>query len=195
MTVLDLIRRYKARGKDVPVFDLYVTCGSDIEGCIYEAEEYNDGFTIPFYNCQIPPEHIELGDHPEYLYIETKQEFIDRSLSKRVPNYFPRLFVSIQRDASYKLMKTWKGHMWSDIPEIELRYVPSDGGMIPEIDVDGRFTMVRDDVGFITGRPKPCYYLKDDRGFIWAWLGDVFKDKIPDGLRPFDMKKELGENF
>lgn len=194
MTVLDLIRRLKAKGKEVRAFDLYITCGSDIDGCI--AEETNDDwYTIPYFNCEIPPECIVIDDHPDYLYVETQQEFIDMKLSKRVPLTFPRLFVSILREASYKLNKNWKGHMWSDIPEIELEYVPSDGGMIPEIDVEGRFTMVRDDTGFITGKPKPCYYLKDDRGFTWAWLGDVFKDKIPEGLHPFDMKKELGDRF
>lgn len=195
MTVLDLIRRIKARGKDVRAFDLYVTCGSDVEGCIHEAEEYHDGFTVPFYNCVIPPECIEIGDKPEYLFVETQKEFIDMKLTKRVPTAFPRLFVVIQRDASYKLTINWKGHMWSDIPEMELQYVPSEGGLVPELDIDGRFTMVRDDVGFMTGQPKPCYYLKDDRGYIWAWLGDILKDKIPDGLHPFDMKKELGEVF
>ena len=193
MTVLDLIRRLKAKGDDVRVFDLFITNGCDIEQSIYESEEYPDGFNVAYYNCEIPPECIDIGDRPEYIYVESKEDYLSKKLTdKRIPKVYPRLLVLIQRDASYKLTTTWKGHMWSDIPEIELNNVPAEGGMTPEIDVEGRFTYVRDDVGFLTGKGVPFYYVKDDRGYIWAWTGDPFKDKIPDGLHLFDAKTEFG---
>ena len=196
MTVLDLIRRFKAKGKDIHAFDLFITNGFDIEESIYYSEESKDGFNIPYYDCEIPPECITLDDHPDYLLIESKEDYLSRKLTdKRIPTVYPRLMILIQRDASYNLATTWKGHMWHEIPSMELRYVPAEGGMTPELDKEGRFTHVRDDVGFLTGVGKPAYYVKDDRGFIWEWTGDPFKDKLPDGLHFFDAKKEFGEDF
>ena len=46
MTVLDLIRRFKAKGKDIQAFDLFITNGFDIEESIYYSEESKDGFNM-----------------------------------------------------------------------------------------------------------------------------------------------------
>lgn len=192
MTVQDIIRKLHKDGKMVNTYDLFIGNIFDLEESIAESED-KDSFVKVIYDCEIPPLYVEVGNHPEYIYFATREEYIRKRLTKKVPDHFPRLCIGVERNASYLLNKDWKGHMWSEIPPIELAWVGSDLGDIPEIDIEGRFTRTRGQAYPLADIDEPnFYYLKDKNGVMWAWLGNPMKDKIPEGLTLFNAKAESG---
>lgn len=196
MTVQDIIRKLHNDGKKVIAYDLFIVDDLDIDNAIYYAEVPEEYASLPVYDCEIPPAYVELGGVYDYIYFATKEDYIKAKVGKRVPSAFPRLCIAIGRNTKSRLTKDWKGHMWSEIPPIELAWAGSNGGEIPEVDIEGRFTRLRQpDILISLEFDKPFYYVKDDNGNDWAWLGNPMKDKVPDGLHLFDAKKEYGDRL
>lgn len=193
MTVRDIIRQLHKEGKTVKAYDLYVDELFDIEETIASTDRGNPSVKA-ITDCEIPPQYVEVGDFPEYIYFATKEEYTAKNLTKNVPKSFPRLCIGIDRGASPELNKNWKGHMWHEIPPIELYWVGAEFGQIPELDVEGHFTRLREQADPILDMfdTSSFYYVKDGNGIEWAWTGNPMKDKVPDGLTLFDAKKESG---
>lgn len=183
MTLLDLIRNLHADGKPVLDFDLFVCDSSayDMEDVVRMERGYEiaTGIDSPY----IPPQYIELGDNPRYLYVRTFSEYSKlTAASGKFPARFPRLLVGIFSDRTEGFFTRYKGKNWREIPPIELLWLSHDFLSLLALDKDGNCTDFVYDNEIGADEPATFYTVRSEYGSDFAWLGDIARDPLPEGL-------------
>lgn len=184
MTLLDLIRKLHSQGKPVLDYDLFVCDNSamDMENVVDQTPGYE--CATPVFSPDIPPQYIELGDKPRFLYAESVSDF--RKLvntTKTLPKLFPRLLVGVFSDQSAGFFPRYKGRSWHEIPPLELFWLSQDGLLLPALDAAGRLTGAVYDNEIGVGEAATFYTVQSECGSEFAWQGDITRDPLPDGLR------------
>lgn len=186
MTLLDLIRDLHAQGKPVLDYDLFVCDNSalDMEDVVCLEPEYAVSRMLS--SPDIPPQYIELGDKPRYLYAESNSDF--RKLARpqllsAIPKRFPRLLVGVFTDRTEGFFSKYKGKLWKEIPPMELSWLSLDGFLLPALDAAGRLTGAVYDNELGIDEPASFYTVRSEYGSEFAWQGDLARDPLPEGLR------------
>lgn len=184
MTLLDMIRSLHKEGQPVLDYDLYVCDNSalDMDELADQAREYNE--TTTMISPMIPPQYIELGDRPKYMYVETLEEY--RSVthaSEKIPKRFPRLLVAVFSDRHGGFLPRYKGKHWRDIPPMEICWLTQDELRLPVLDAEGYLIGTAYDGEFSFMEPATYYTVRSEWGNDFAWTGDLMKDPVPSGLR------------
>lgn len=183
MTLLDLIRKLHEDGKLVLDYDLFVCDNStmDIENVVDQTPGYE--CATPIFSPDIPPQYIELGDKPRFLYAESISDF--RKLvntTKALPKRFPRLLVGVFSDYGTGFFTRYKGRFWRDIPPVELFWMTQDDLLLPALDAAGCLTGAVYDNMVGLAEDATFYTARSEYGSEFAWMGDISRDPLPDGL-------------
>ena len=183
MTLLDLIRTLHADGKPVVSYDLFI-CDNSM---MLPEEAVSVGFddsTVRIGSPYIPPQYIDLGDSPSYVYVEDAKTYKRlTNMAGKVPLRYPRLLVVVFSDRSEGFYQRYLGKSWRDIPPMEIEWANSDGLLLPLLDASGIVTGFSYDgfSGVDTG--ATFYRVRSEWGTEFAWQGDLTRDHLPAGLR------------
>lgn len=182
MTLLDLIRKLHEDGKPVLDYDLFVCDNStmDMETVVDQTPGYE--CAAPIFSPDIPPQYIELGDNPRFLYAESISDFRKMVRSENtLPKRFPRLLVGVFSDYGTGFFTRYKGRFWREIPPLELSWISHDALLLPALDSSGFLTGAVYDNEIGLGESATFYTVRSEYGSDFAWVGNV-SDPLPEGL-------------
>ena len=187
MTIIDLIRKLHKEGVVVLDYEIFTT--TDIIGIEDAALRWdaNPG-AMRDVSHNIDPGSIELGEKPSYLVCRDADEYEEHTGVELPKAMYPRLLVCVNMETMVEFSKRWKGHYWTDIPPLELRWSQvSYYNALPRLSKDGIFVGYED---MLPGEHKGSYYVLCDKyGNNYAWGGDLIKDGLPDGMTVDDAGK------
>ena len=185
MTLLDLIRDLHDKGKPVLDYDLFVCDNSalDMEDVVCMIPEY--AVSEMLRSPGVPPQYIELGSAPRYLYAESDSDFrklTKPQLASKLPKLFPRLLVGVFTDRTEGFFPRYTGKLWSEIPPVELRWFSQDDLLLPALDAAGCLTGAVYDNMVDLAEDATFYTVRSIYGSDFAWMGDIARDPLPEGL-------------
>ena len=182
-SLLNLIRKLHADGKPVLAYDLFV-CDNSLMEAVEAVSVGFDDSTVRLGDPYIPPQYIDLGDAPCYVYVEDAKIYKSLThLSGKVPSRYPRLLVVVFTDRSEGFFRRYLGKSWRDIPPIEIEWANGDGLLLPLLDASGIVTGFSYDGESGVGVGATYYRVRSEFGSDFAWQGDLSRDPLPDGLR------------
>lgn len=184
MTLLTLIRNLHENNMTVLDYDLYISDNSALD--MEDVVDQTPGCVTAeaMISPAIPPQYIELGDKPRYLYVESLAEYLRLTHAKeRIPKRFPHLLVAVFTDRSGGFLPRYKGKPWREIPPIELMWLTNDDMVLPVLDAAGTLIDLCYDNELALMEPATYYLARSEWGSEFAWQGDLAKDKLPTGLR------------
>lgn len=183
MTLLELIRELQEAGKPVVAYDLFV-CDNYMmrpEEAV-SVGEYGDT-TVRIADAFIPPLYLDLGDAPQYIYVEDAAAYQKLTrLKDKLPARYPRLMVVMFYNWNTGFFKRYEGKNWREIPPIEVTWARTDSLMELLLDKDGNLVDIV--YGGIVGIDTPATYypVRTPYGSIFSWKGDITRDPLPEGL-------------
>lgn len=184
MTLLELIRNLHLEGKPVLDYDLYISDNSalDMEDVVRREPGYESA--EPMISPSIPPQYLELGEKPRFLYVESLSDYKNLTrAADRLPKRFPRLLVGVFTDRSGGFLPRYKGKNWKEIPPLEISMLTRDGLVLPALDAAGNLTGLIYDGETAIDTPATYYTLISPYGSEFAWQGDLTHSPLPEGLR------------
>jgi len=185
-SLLNLIRELHSQGQPVLDYDLYICDNSALP--MEEVVDRTPGYVMamPIFSPGIPPQYIDLGEKPRYLYVASAEEYPRlthaNKAKEKIPMRYPRLLVAVFTDRSDGFFRRYLGKSWREIPPIEIEWANSDGLLLPLLDAKGIVTGFSYDgeSGVDTG--ATFYHVQSAFGSDFAWQGDLSRDPLPDGL-------------
>lgn len=184
MTLLDLINKLMKEGKAVRRCEFFLRGDDYIDDedlfCLKPGQDMSTHVDRAY----LPPRMIELGDDPDYRWMENMAAYKKLTGAKEIPDYkkFPILLIHVPLDMKpTEFLDRYFGRKWNEVSPLEWSYV-GGGGYTPYLDRIGCV------VSFLEhGTPRSesrmnFYMVRSVYGTDFAWGGDIAKDKLPEGL-------------